>query len=143
VGQLFEVPPTKHPAEHFHRNQVRTFRATGPGKNPQLKLFRSSTAENGYRDLRGEKGGTSQMLLAFASLGAIALLLSGLAFELDPNKGAKSYALKEALFVFIAFYFVLLGLRMMVGILSGDSSILLGDLFASLALTFFWAMKRK
>lgn len=48
----------------------------------------------------------------------------------------------ETIFAVVAFYFLLLALRFMFGPIN-DSSVLLGDLFASLALTFFWAMRRK
>ncbi len=50
--------------------------------------------------------------------------------------------MREMIFAFVAFYVLLLGLRIMVGPVN-DSSVLLGDFFASLALTFFWATRRK
>jgi hypothetical protein len=48
----------------------------------------------------------------------------------------------ELFFVFIAFYFLLLGLRMLLGNMSVPEP-LVGALLASLALTFFWAMRKK
>jgi divalent metal cation (Fe/Co/Zn/Cd) transporter len=64
-----------------------------------------------------------------------------LAYALRPAEGLGRH-LKEAVLAFVAFYFLLLGLRFMAGSIS-DSLVLLGDLFASLALTFFWLTRRK
>ena len=71
----------------------------------------------------------------------VALLVFGLAYALRPAEGEGRH-LKEILLAFVAFYFLLLGLRMIAGFIH-DPEILLGDFFASLALTFFWAMRRK
>jgi len=49
----------------------------------------------------------------------------------------------DATRAFIAFFFLLLGLRLMVGSVGGDGNLFLGDFFASLALTFFWLLRRK
>jgi hypothetical protein len=47
----------------------------------------------------------------------------------------------EVILTFIACYFLLLGLRLMVGSVN-DPLVLLGDFFASLALTFFWSTRK-
>jgi hypothetical protein len=70
----------------------------------------------------------------------VALLVFGLAYAFRPAEGVGRH-LKETVLAFVAFYFLLLGLRMMVGPIGPDGP-LLGDFFASLALTFFWATRR-
>lgn len=71
-----------------------------------------------------------------------ALLVFGLAYAIRPAEGV-GRPLKETLEAFIAFYFLLLGLRFMVGPNGDDGAIFLGDLFASLALTYFWVTRKK
>jgi hypothetical protein len=74
------------------------------------------------------------------ALGSVAPLLLGINFSLGPTKEAKS--LIEAGFVFAAFFFLLLGLHFIVG--SGnDDSALVGAFLASLALTFFWTIRKR
>lgn len=62
-----------------------------------------------------------------------------LAFALGPAFRA---SLNEAFPSFIAFFFLLLRLRIAFAEFH-DPEILLGDLFASLGLTYFWIMRRK
>ncbi len=66
-------------------------------------------------------------------------LLLGLVFALWT--AVRTFPL-EAARVFVASYFMLPGLRMVFGGVH-DPEILLGDLFASLGLTYFWIMRRK
>lgn len=50
----------------------------------------------------------------------------------------------NAIRAFVAFYFLLIGLRFMVGSIGqDDNGVFLGALFASLALTFFWVMRKE
>lgn len=70
-----------------------------------------------------------------------ALLVFWLAYAFRPAQGFGRH-LKESVFAFIAFYLLLLGLRMMLSSITHDG-VFLGDLFASLALTFFWIVRRK
>jgi hypothetical protein len=81
------------------------------------------------------------MFVTIIGIGAVILLLLGVAFAVGPIKGGRPPAV-EAVFAFVALYFVLLGLRSMFGGVH-DPEVLLGDLFASLGLTFFWAMRNK
>jgi hypothetical protein len=74
-------------------------------------------------------------------VGAIAFLALGISYGLGPARSSKS--LTEAIFVFVAFFFLLLGLSIMFAGGSSNANVLLGDLFASLALTFFWVMRKK
>ena len=67
-------------------------------------------------------------------IGVLALLLILLAFAFSL---ASKRLLPTLLALFIAFYLVLLGLRMMLGEIN-DGPVLLGDLLASLGFTFFW-----
>jgi accessory gene regulator protein AgrB len=71
----------------------------------------------------------------------VALLVFGLAYALRPAEAVGRHV-KETILAFVAFYFLLLGLRFMVGPIT-DTAVLLGDLFASLALTFFWLTRKK
>jgi hypothetical protein len=73
------------------------------------------------------------------------LLLLTLALALAPILKAH---LRKAIRAFIAFFFFLLlfllrGLRFMADYVGSKDGVLLADLFASLALTDFWAMRRK
>jgi hypothetical protein len=65
-------------------------------------------------------------------LGLFVFVLLILAFFFGPT--LKAY-LAEAVPAFIAFFFLLLGLRMIIGSTGPEGNILLGDFFASLALT--------
>ncbi len=69
-------------------------------------------------------------------IGVLALLLIVVGFSL-----ASKRLLPTLLALFIAFYLVLLGLRMMLGEIN-DGPVLLGDLLASLGLTFLWLKLR-
>ena len=73
-------------------------------------------------------------------LALLAFVLIALGFKFAP---LLKISFPEALGVFVAFYFLLLGLRFMVGHVGGDDEVFLGGFFASLALTFFWAIRRK
>jgi hypothetical protein len=73
------------------------------------------------------------MIVGIAVL-ALLLIVVGFSF-------ASRRLLLTLLAVFVAFYLVLLGLRMMLGEINGGS-VLLGDLLASLGLTFFWLKLR-
>jgi hypothetical protein len=84
------------------------------------------------------------MFAAILGIGALILLSFGVILALHPANGAHPrVTTDEAVFAFIAFYFLLLGLRFMVGSVGNGGGIFLGDLFASLALTYFWSMRRK
>jgi formate hydrogenlyase subunit 3/multisubunit Na+/H+ antiporter MnhD subunit len=73
------------------------------------------------------------MIVGIAVL-ALLLIVVGFSF-------ASRRLLLTLLAVFVAFYLVLLGLRMMLGEINGGS-VLLGNLLASLGLTFFWLKLR-
>ena len=77
---------------------------------------------------------------AFLDFGALVLLVIGIVLALRPVEAIPH---TETAFAFISFYFLLLGLHFMFGGPAADDGILLGDLFASLALTFFWATRRR
>jgi hypothetical protein len=79
------------------------------------------------------------MLSAILGLAALVLLFLGLAFV---TRQGEMHKFLDAIFAFIAFFFLLLGLCVMTG-RSNDSSILMGDPFASLGLTYFWVAIRK
>ena len=70
-------------------------------------------------------------------IGVLALLLIVVGFSFASRR-----LLLTMLAVFIAFYLVLLGLRMMFDVLC-DGSVFLGDLLASLGFTFFWLELRR
>jgi hypothetical protein len=80
------------------------------------------------------------MVVTIIGIGAVILLLLGVGFAVGPVKGGRP-PLVEAFFAFLAFFFLILGLRLMVG--EPSPLAVVGDLFASLALTFFWVMRRK
>ncbi len=69
----------------------------------------------------------------------IVILGLGISFALI---GALRRAKAEVFFAFASFFFLLLGLRLMIGSVNDDAP-LVGDFIASLALTFFWASRRK
>jgi hypothetical protein len=78
-------------------------------------------------------------------IGLFVLLLLILALVFAPILKAP---LRKAIRAFIAFFFFLLlfllrGLRFMADSVGSKDGVLLADLFASLALTDFWAMRRK
>jgi hypothetical protein len=54
---------------------------------------------------------------------------------------AKLHAMREAIFAFVSFYFLLFGLLVIVGSVN-DPEILLGDLFASSGTGLLSAMRR-
>jgi predicted Na+-dependent transporter len=70
---------------------------------------------------------------------AVVFLLIGLTFAFGPSRAP---VLLDALRAFVAFFFLLLGLRMTFSSIR-DPEPLLGAFFASLALTFFWVMVRR
>ena len=72
--------------------------------------------------------------------GVVMLMVLGIAFAIGHTK--ESGVRLTAFLVFVAFYFLLLGLRFMIGMNGGDG-LFLGDLLASLALTFFWVMRQR
>jgi len=71
---------------------------------------------------------------------AFVLLLIVRALPLAPTLKAH---LAESVTAFIAFFFLLLGLRMLMPAFFPQDNILLGDLFASLGLTYFWVTRKK
>jgi hypothetical protein len=71
--------------------------------------------------------------------GLVGTMLLGINFAIGPTK--EDRPMVEAIFTFIAFFFLLLGLKVMF-FSFGDLG-LIGDLFASLALTFLWLMLRR
>jgi hypothetical protein len=71
---------------------------------------------------------------------AIVLVLAVLALVFGPTLRAN---LAEAVPAFIAFFLLLLGLRMIMPAIGPEGNILLGDLFASLGLTYFWVTRKK
>ncbi|MGD0990386.1 MAG: hypothetical protein ABR874_21470 [Candidatus Sulfotelmatobacter sp.] len=75
-------------------------------------------------------------------LALVALVVFWLAYAVRPAQGVGRHV-KETFLAFIAFYFLILGLRMMAPRTGPDEVVLLGDLFASLGLTFFWAARRR
>jgi hypothetical protein len=77
----------------------------------------------------------------FLVLALVASLVFGLAYALRPVEDFGRH-LREAILAFIAFYFLLLGLRFMIGSMN-DDLVLFGDLFASLALNLFLANAKK
>jgi hypothetical protein len=83
----------------------------------------------------------AQLVQSFLGLAVFAFLVFGLAYALRPAEGVGRH-LGETVSAFVAFFLLLLGLRMTIGSVH-DPEIFLGDFFASLALTFFWAMRRR
>jgi len=71
---------------------------------------------------------------------AVVLVLIVQALPLAPTLKAH---LTESVTAFIAFFFLLLGLRMLMPAFFPEDNILLGDLFASLGLTYFWVTRKK
>jgi hypothetical protein len=71
---------------------------------------------------------------------AIVVFVLILAFAFGPTYKAN---IAWAIPAFIAFFFLLLGLRMIFGPSGPDDNILLGDFLASPALTYFWVVRRK
>jgi hypothetical protein len=80
------------------------------------------------------------MVVIIIGCGVVILLILGVAFAIGPVKGGRPPRL-EAFFAFLAFFFLILGLRLMIG--EPNPLAVLGDIFASLALTFFWVLRRK
>ena len=72
--------------------------------------------------------------------GVVALLALGITFALGPTKEAGAGLVVFLLFV--AFFFLLLGLRLMISS-AADEGLFLGDLLASLAMTFFWVTRQR
>lgn len=68
------------------------------------------------------------------------LLLIVLALAFGPTLRAH---LAETVTAFIAFFFLLFGLRIMMSPFGPEGSFWLGDLFASLGLTYFWVTRKK
>jgi hypothetical protein len=81
------------------------------------------------------------MFAAIVGFGAVAFLLLGLAFAPGPAQTPRPHLITEAVFAFVAFCFLLLLLRIVVGP-TNDPMLLPGDLFASFALTFFWVIRK-
>jgi len=71
---------------------------------------------------------------------AVGMLLLGISATFAPIKGFTPRV--EAFCVFVACFFLLLGLRLVFGEIH-DDNVFVGSLLASLAVTFFWAMRRK
>jgi hypothetical protein len=71
---------------------------------------------------------------AILSLVVVVSLLLGVTFAVRTAEGGRRHLITETFFAFVAFYFLLLGLGMTFGRVN-DSGMLLGNLFASLALT--------
>ncbi len=80
------------------------------------------------------------MLAATLLIGAIVLLVVLLAFAFGPVIRAH---INEALPAFIAFFLLLLGLRMVFTSAGPEGNILLGDFLASLALTYFYVNRTR
>jgi hypothetical protein len=72
--------------------------------------------------------------------GLVVFVLIILAFAFGPI--LKPY-FTETVPAFIGFFFLLLGLRMMLSPTGPEGNVLLGDFLASLALTYFWVKRRK
>lgn len=72
--------------------------------------------------------------------GVVALLALGITFALGRTKEVGGRL--TAFLVFVAFSFLLLGLRLMISS-AADEGLFLGDLLASLAMTFFWVMRQR
>jgi hypothetical protein len=71
---------------------------------------------------------------------AIVFFVVILAFVFGPTYKAN---IAQAVPAFIAFFFLLLGLRVIFAPSGPEGNILLGDIFASLALTYFWVLRKK
>jgi hypothetical protein len=72
-------------------------------------------------------------------LGVVVTMLLGIRFAISPHREGKHGL--EAIFGFISFFLLLFGLQVMVP--SSGEPWPIGDLLASLALTFFWCMRRR
>lgn len=71
----------------------------------------------------------------------LVLVLFVLGYAFAPLFKKELYA--NTLRVFIVLYVTLFGLAMIFGSVRNDEGIPMGDLFASLGLTFFWSMRKK
>jgi hypothetical protein len=71
---------------------------------------------------------------------AFVLLLIVLALAFVPTLRAD---FAEIVTAFIAFFFLLFGVRVMMSPFGPEGSFWLGDLFASLGLTYFWVTRKK
>jgi len=80
------------------------------------------------------------MLAGLIVVFAVVVVLLGISATFTPIRGFTPRV--EAVCVFVACFFLLLGLRMVFGEMYGDGPVI-GSLLASLAVTFFWRMWRK
>jgi hypothetical protein len=81
------------------------------------------------------------MMLAYVFLFvAVALLVVGISFAISSSKNPGPVL--EAFLVLASFFFLLMGLRYLFGGF-GNENPLAGAFIASLALTFFWFMRRR
>jgi hypothetical protein len=104
---------------------------------PTANGFSKNSSAEAISWRHGRRAAMTSAIFPLALL-LFVLLISALAF-VPVLRDAPA----EAIRAFIAFFFLLLGLRFMLGPAGGEENVFLGDLFASLALTFFWVMWRK
>jgi hypothetical protein len=79
--------------------------------------------------------------IAIGTIVVFLVLVLAFAFGVAFAPARARYPRLEAFFAFLAFFFLILGLRLMVG--EPNPLAVVGDLFASLSLTFFWVLRRK